>query len=165
MRIFEYNRDLAVDYALKWALNRNTKYYNFDKLGGDCTNFISQCVFNGCKIMNPYPVLGWYYNTVNSRTPAWTGVEFLYNFLTANLKGVGDTSGPFGKTIEKSKLETGDIIQLSFDGVKFTHSLIVTGFNNGVPLICTHTNDALNKKLTDYRYKNIRFIKILGFRK
>lgn len=35
-----YDRISAVSYAKKWALSRNPKYYNFDTVGGDCTNFI-----------------------------------------------------------------------------------------------------------------------------
>jgi hypothetical protein len=30
MKNYEYNRRLSVDYAIKWALYRNPKYYNFD---------------------------------------------------------------------------------------------------------------------------------------
>ncbi|MBQ3571404.1 MAG: amidase domain-containing protein, partial [Clostridia bacterium] len=47
MRVFDYNRQNAVEYAKKWALKRNPKYYNFDNIGGDCTSFASQCLFAG----------------------------------------------------------------------------------------------------------------------
>lgn len=33
-----YNREKAVEYAQKWALSRNPQFYDFDSLGGDCTN-------------------------------------------------------------------------------------------------------------------------------
>jgi len=36
--VLPYNRVKAVEYAHKWAFGRNPKYFNFDKLGGDCTN-------------------------------------------------------------------------------------------------------------------------------
>jgi len=78
-----YNRDLAVQYALRWALNRNPNYYNYDKIGGDCTNFISQCLFAGTGQMN-YSNNPWYYIDANRKSPSWTGVEFLYNFLINN---------------------------------------------------------------------------------
>ena len=42
----------TIKYAKKWALSRNPKYYDFDSIGGDCTNFISQCIYAGAKIMN-----------------------------------------------------------------------------------------------------------------
>ena len=47
MKIIDYNRRAAVAYARRWAFARNPKYYNFDKLGGDCTNFASQCIYGG----------------------------------------------------------------------------------------------------------------------
>ena len=75
MRIMEYNREAAVAYARRWAFSRNPAYYNFDALGGDCTNFASQCLFAGCGVMNYTPDLGWFYNSLNSRSAAWTGVE------------------------------------------------------------------------------------------
>ncbi len=52
MIVLNYDRKKAVEYAHKWALKRNPLYYNFDKLGGDCTNFISQCIYHSCNIMN-----------------------------------------------------------------------------------------------------------------
>ena len=36
----KYDRQKAIQYAEKWAFSRNPKYYNFDAVGGDCTNFI-----------------------------------------------------------------------------------------------------------------------------
>ena len=43
MSVTAYDRGKAVAYAHKWAFGRNPAYYNFDKIGGDCTNFTSQC--------------------------------------------------------------------------------------------------------------------------
>lgn len=34
----DYDRDKAVAYAHQWAFKRNPNYYNFDSIGGDCTN-------------------------------------------------------------------------------------------------------------------------------
>ncbi|HOA54831.1 MAG TPA: amidase domain-containing protein, partial [Clostridiales bacterium] len=56
-----YDRDKAVRYAHRWAYERNPAYYDFEKLGGDCTNFASQCIYAGSGIMNHTPVYGWYY--------------------------------------------------------------------------------------------------------
>ncbi len=46
MNTRKYEHELAVKYAKKWALSRNPKYYNFDPIGGDCTSFVSQCLFD-----------------------------------------------------------------------------------------------------------------------
>lgn len=47
MKIIDYDRDKSVAYAKKWAYGRNPKFYDFSNLGGDCTNFASQCIYAG----------------------------------------------------------------------------------------------------------------------
>ena len=95
-----YDRLAAVYYATKWALSRNPKYYNFDAVGGDCTSFISQCLYAGSKVMNYTPTKGWYYRSGYDKSPSWSGVEFLHNFLVYN-KGVG----PHGKEVSQGELQ------------------------------------------------------------
>ena len=160
MRITAYNREEAVYYAKLWAFSRNPKYYNFDKIGGDCTNFVSQCIFAGASVMNYTPVMGWYYNSVNDRTPSWAGVDFLYNFLTTN-KGYG----PFGKVAQFTDMEIGDVIQLGNLDNNFYHSLIVTSKKGQSLYVSTHTFDSLDRPLNSYYFEKIRHIKIEGVRK
>lgn len=50
MRILEYDRQAAFEYAKNWAFRRNPRYYNFEKIGGDCTNFASQCILRAQKL-------------------------------------------------------------------------------------------------------------------
>lgn len=69
MREVPYDRAAAVNYARRWALGRNPVYYNFENVGGDCTNFTSQSIYAGAKIMNFTPVMGWYYRSSYDRTP------------------------------------------------------------------------------------------------
>ena len=117
----EYNRANAVAYAKKWAYGRNPKYYDFSDLGGDCTNFASQCIYAGSGVMNYTPTYGWYYISVNNRAPAWTGVDELYRFLTTN-RG----AGPRAILTDLSQIQNGDIIQLQFtDKERFDHSPVV----------------------------------------
>ena len=106
-----YDRNSGINYAKKWALARNPKYYNFDPVGGDCTSFVSQCLFFGSQKMNYNHENGWYYNNGYDKSPSWSGVEFLYKFLTKN-KGYG----PRGKEVSQNEIEAGDIAQLSFSG-------------------------------------------------
>ena len=75
MREIIYNRAAAVAYARRWAMDRNPAYYDFSNLGGDCTNFASQCIYAGARVMNYTKVLGWYYRTTGDRTASWSGVE------------------------------------------------------------------------------------------
>lgn len=148
-----YNREEALKYANKWALSRNPDYYNFDGIGGDCTNFISQCLFAGAKVMNFTPDTGWYYKGLNDRAAAWSSVEYLYKFLVEN-KGVG----PRGRVVSKDGIIPGDIIQLE-NGGRHYHSLFIMR-TNPVILVSAHTFDALNRPLLSYNYNSARFIHI-----
>lgn len=158
MRIEKYNRQKVVKYASKWAYKRNPDYYNFDLIGGDCTNFVSQCIYAGSEVMNYNKTYGWYYNNANDKSPSWTGVEFLHNFLVNN-QGVG----PIGEISDK--VEIGDVVQLSFDGVTFTHSLIIVAIEEGKIFIASHTFDSYGREINSYLYKRIRFIHIKGVQK
>lgn len=156
----KYDRNRSLEYAKKWAYSRNPQYYNYDKIGGDCTNFASQCLFAGSKRMN-YEKNGWYYKDANNKSPSWTGVEYFYNFLINN-----KTVGPYGSTVNVQKLEECDFIQLSFDGVKFSHTLVVIKKQNITDeiLVATHTFDSYGRTLKSYKYQKIRYIHIEGVR-
>ena len=73
--IIPYDRKAAVRYAHQWAFSRNPAFYDYEELGGDCTNFASQCLYAGTGVMNFTPTFGWYYIDANQKAPAWTGVE------------------------------------------------------------------------------------------
>lgn len=156
MHFIEYNRQAAVDYALKWALSRNPNYYDFDGAGGDCTNFASQCVYAGCKVMNYEKDIGWYYNSVNDRAAAWSGVEYLRKFLLNN-----NSVGPFASSVSLSHLQLGDLIQLN-NGFEYYHTLVVTGFSSGTPLVCAHTDDSYMRSLDTYYYNFASALHIIG---
>lgn len=158
MRIFAYNRLAAVSYARRWALERNPMYYDFDEIGGDCTNFASQCIYAGARVMNYEPTYGWYYISPDDRSPSWTGVEFLYSFLVNN-----NSFGPFGRPVGQNQVQIGDIIQLGRADGTFYHSLVVSATFPRI-LVCAHSDDYLNRPLSSYTYDNIRFIHIDGVR-
>lgn len=162
-KILPYNANTAIAYARKWSLFRNPMYLDFTQLGGDCTNFISQCLFAGSHIMNFTPITGWYYKNGDDRSASWTGVKFLHKFLTTN-KG----PGPFGKEVGMDKIVPGDVIQFGDEVKGFHHSLLVL---ETVPnptyddiLIATHSYDAINRPLSSYQFTQIRFIHIEGVR-
>lgn len=157
----EYNRRKVVEYAKKWAYSRNPNYYNFDPVGGDCTSFVSQCIYAGSGVMNYNKQNGWYYINGNNKSPSWSGVNFLYNFLIQN-NGVG----PHGVKIEQKGVKIGDIVQLSFDGIRFVHSVVIVGIENVDDIskifIAAHTNDTYNRSLITYGASKVRFTHITG---
>ena len=160
--IIPYNRRAAVRYAHRWASSRNPNYYDYEKLGGDCTNFASQCLYAGTKVMNFTPTYGWYYLDANNKSPSWTGVPYFYNFITREEK----TPGPFGLESTLDNLEPGDFVQLRFNGEVFGHTPIIVAM--GTPptlentLVAAHSYGGDWRPLGTYFFQEIRFLHILG---
>lgn len=158
MRELPYDRAAAVAYARRWALGRNPAYYDFQVLGGDCTNFASQCIYAGAGIMNYTPVTGWFYRSASDRTASWTGVEYLYDFLVNNR-----SVGPYARVVSRAEAQPGDIVQLGTRGGTFYHSPVITAVAPRL-LVAAHTYDALDRPLTSYAYDTARFLHIEGVR-
>lgn len=158
-----YRRKEAVSYAKQWAFGRNPRYLDFSDLGGDCTNFASQCIYAGSGVMNHTPTFGWYYNSAGDRAPAWTGVEALYRFLTGNRK-----EGPFAQEAPLSEAEPGDIIQLAIHHEWYHHSPVILEVRRPAPdgiLVAAHSYDCLMRPLSDYEYRKLRLLHIGGVRR
>lgn len=158
MRDISYDRNAAVAYARKWAYERNPAYYNFEKIGGDCTNFASQSIYAGSRIMNYTPIKGWYYRSSSDRSASWTGVNYLYNFLISN-KSVG----PYAHVATQDEVMPGDIVQLGTRDGHFYHSPVITAVTPTI-LVAAHTFDALDRPLSSYIYDVARFLHIDGVR-
>ena len=163
MPILPYDRDAAVTYAHTWAYRRNPAFYDFSPIGGDCTNFASQCIYAGAGIMNFTQTYGWYYRSANDRTPSWTGVQYLYDFLTQNLG-----PGPFATEVSLSGLEPGDVVQLAIDqDIRYQHTPVVIRVDSptltGI-LVAAHSNDVDFRPLSTYQIRKLRCLHIDGVR-
>ncbi len=158
MTIHPYDRAAAVAYARRWALSRNPAYYDFERIGGDCTNFASQCLYAGAGVMNPTPTMGWYYYSVNRRAPAWSGVEQLHRFLTNNR-----SVGPFAREVTREQAAVGDIVQLAKGG-DYYHSPVIVAVGPTI-LVAAHSYDALDRPLDSYTFDTARFLHIEGVRR
>ena len=154
-----YERENAVLYAAKYAFSQNSLFGNFRGIGGNCTNFVSQCVYAGCCKMNYTKTFGWYYVSLDDRAPAWTGVDFFYNFITSN-----GGEGPYGREVTPDEVEIGDVIQLARNNDGYYHTLIVVGFDSEEILVAAQTDDAYNRPLSTYSYDYLRYLKIDGVR-
>ncbi len=162
-----YDRQRAVEYAKKWALSRNPLFADFTGIGGNCTNFVSQCIFAGCGIMNYTPTFGWYYRSPSDRAPAWTGVRELFSFLTGAPEFVAANggTGPFAADAREARqIELGDVIQLANENGVFYHSLLISGFTDGDILVCAQSDDALDRPLSTYNYASLRILHVGGAR-
>ncbi|MEF9991070.1 MAG: amidase domain-containing protein [Romboutsia sp.] len=165
----EYNRYSAVLYAQSWALSHNPNYKNYEEWGGDCTNFISQCVHAG-KI--PFDEDGneeskkWYWYDDRHRTPSWTSAELFYQYIINNNNEKTNNFGIYAREASYNELELGDIVQLLYSGRAY-HTMIITKvLLNGDYLIdyleCQHTYNLLDYPLS-MKEGEKRYIKILGY--
>jgi hypothetical protein len=155
----EYLRENAVLYARKYAFVRNPLFATFEGIGGNCTNFVSQCILAGSCVMNFTPIYGWYFLSLRRRSPSWSGVELFYDFITTNLD-----VGPFGKEVDVSLTQIGDVVQLADEEGRFYHSLLITGITENDLLLTAHTNDAEDRPLSSYNYASLRILHIEGAR-
>ncbi len=159
-----YDRAAAVAYAHRWAYGRNPRYYDFENIGGDCTNFASQVLFAGSGIQNHTPQTGWYYHTSADRAPAWTGVKFLAEFLLQN-RGVG----PFAAAEPLDRADPGDLIRLQTAGhASFHHMPVVVAVGSPPTveniLVAAHSADCDNRPLSAWPIRRAELLHILGVR-
>jgi len=175
--IKKFNRDKMKSYAKKHYDNPSINFYDFTTIGGDCTNFVSQIMKAGGA---PFDNLGkekWYYHSLQSRTPSWTSVEALYNYLMNNKEG-----GIIAEESTIEELDIGDIIQLDTNSDNiFNHSVVIVEkiintseienleeikeFIDGGPLIliAARTYNSYNRPLLTYP-GNKRYIRLVGYR-
>lgn len=158
-----YNRTKAAEYAdnycgVTWATGKeknkyNTKYKNFTGIGGNCTNFVSQCL--GDKEGGGLKHDGSWYCVYKNFTGAevsasWCNADAFKNYILYSGKGKLVKKGDFKNILQPttdspngvlSKLQVGDVIAYAL-GNDVDHTAIITAFDShGYPLINSHTVD------------------------
>lgn len=157
-----YNRARAVEYAKTWALSRNPLFYDFTGIGGNCTNFVSQALLAGSCTMNYTPNVGWYYISPEDRAPAWSSVEFFYDFLTQKFATENGGIGPFATEVPRERVELGDVVQYANADGDWYHTVIITGMDGDELLVSAQSNDALDRPISTYNFATARFLHIEG---
>ncbi len=171
-----YDRQKAADYANEWVsadkIVRNPDYSAYDDYGGNCNNYISQCLYAAGVPMDYAGGSQWKYysdevnenNVAAGRTPSWTSVDGFYDYCADNAGG-----GLVALTdCQLYAAEVGDIIQISAYG-GWDHSVIITKViydENGNPvdfLVNSNTSDKGAYPLSAYEAKQLRLIKIFGW--
>lgn len=125
-----YDREAAVAYARQWAADRNEQWADYSMNGGNCQNFVSQCLYAGgipMDIQGDY-VWKWYGDTPDSsaratgRSASWSGVneflEYVQNNTGSGMVAVADAPYDSG--------EVGDVLLLGFNEENFYHAVIIT---------------------------------------
>ena len=161
-----YNRMRAVEYARRWALGRNPLFIDFTGIGGNCTNFVSQCLLAGGCVMNYTPDYGWYYISAEDRAPAWSSVEYFFDFLTETPQFLSQNGGegPFGRVVERPLVEVGDVIQYANASGDWYHTVIISSVTPEEIYVCAQSDDALDRPLSSYRFADLRYLHVDGIR-
>lgn len=170
----KYNHKAAVDYALRYALKPNPLYRYFISHGdggGDCSNFISQCLHAGSAPMKYSTKYPWWYNnkgSINTNIHVWSISWSVAHSLFWFLKSSGLTYSSGLRAIEMPNLEAlslGDIIQYEDSTKKIYHSAIITAYTYyrgaKLPLISQHTYNAVNISHIKPSATKMHFMKIL----
>ena len=112
--------------------------------------------------MNYTPNVGWYYISPEDRAPAWSSVEFFYDFLTQKFTEQNGGIGPFATEVPRTMAEIGDVVQYANDTGDWYHTVIITGRNGDEILVSAHSNDALDRPISSYNFAQARFLHIEG---
>ena len=143
---YSYNVSNAIAYADKYCINYNGSYNSYKGRGGDCANFVSQCLYAGGFKQDSV----WYRHSV-----AWINVmkqiahfKAYGTFLNAN----------------NSNLIKGNPIYFDWngDGV-YDHATICVGRNsNGVAILDSHTKDLYHATWNNWSFRKAGTIQLRG---
>lgn len=109
----------------------NPAYNNFNGVGGDCTNFASQCLYAGGLPMTDE----WYYKSASNYSSTWTFSRYHFQYMSGIGKAVWNPSA--------SDIYMGSpVYYRSAGGQNISHTTICVGTNSaGTPVVNSHNKD------------------------
>lgn len=120
-----YSRYSARGYAYRYVYSPNPAYVNFESMGGNCTNFTSQCLAAGGIVFDLTGNYRWYYHNSNNRAPAWTHANYFGEYYRNNF-GSSNTKGLRAFPSDFSSMRLGDLVQLVDNSGTAYHTMIIT---------------------------------------
>ena len=148
-KVIQYARRDAVQYARQWALSRNRAYNDFTKGGGDCMNFVSQCLYAGGL---PFKNNGFEWHGLRGGSSfSWRGVDSFLKQLK-NYQQFGSPRLEFSCEKTPESLKAGDLVFTVAEGVPGdiernpSHVVILSHdyADKGQLVVCGHTVDQLD---------------------
>jgi len=119
-----YDGNAAQSYAYKYVLSPNSSYVNFESMGGNCTNFTSQCLKAGGISFDKIGTYQWYYYSSTDRAPAWTSANYFRTYYKNNI-GSSSIKGLKAATSDFASMRLGDLVQLVSSGTA-SHSMFIS---------------------------------------
>ncbi len=134
----KYDRQAVYNYAQTWWDGRNPTYIDYSDMGGDCANFVSQCIIAGGVDLH------------DGTNGAGAGVDSrgtmpFCDYLDINLKKYQDTSVTYvveGSAYVPDEVTVGDVVHFGVDGGdRYKHAMIVVVDRGTDVGLAGHTND------------------------
>ena len=143
-RTYNYNVANAIAYADKYCINYNSSYNSYKGRGGDCANFVSQCLYNGGFLQDST----WYKHSV-----AWINVMK----QIAHFKQYGSFM-----SANNGNLLAGNPIYFDWNGDStYDHATICVGRNNsGTPILDSHTKDLYHAAWNNWSFSKAATIQL-----
>jgi hypothetical protein len=154
---------MATSYSYSDAVSYANKYYkdypDWNSAGGDCANFISQCLYAGGKKMKGTPgtkeaadnFANWFSKgasqNVKKVSSTWRGADAFRNYWQTNASSykkftsVNSNSYSYGFT--------GDAVSLPNDNGRAYHTMIIVGYSNPDVTVAAHTGSTNSAKLSE----------------
>ncbi len=194
---FPYDTNRGIEYARKFSIysqipdDEKLFYYAYN--GGDCTNFISQCVWAAYGGYIKEDIKGTKKNISKKRrmvytgnlknswygtlpegggTPYWENVNNFFNYVTSP-KEIGPKGTVYGSgkqaDFNLNHVAPGDVIQFWPEGKeKWYHSVFVTGIysndNTSHIFVCQHSMDVKDRPLIELLNWNTNKGRIRGIK-
>lgn len=167
-----YDRQGAVDYARRWVGTRSGDWPDYSRNGGNCQNFVSQCLLAGGVPMDTQgpAVWKWYGGTpdnlprMTGRSASWSSVRDFLDYAQEN-SGCGLAASV---DVPYYSGSPGDVIHLG-TGDRWRHTVLISQVlagEDGEPvdyLICSNTADLLDFPVGAYCYTRQMLIRIDGW--
>ena len=157
-----FQESQAVDDSSGRSRLPNPDYHYFQiygNIGGDCTNFVSQCLFAGGIEQVIDSVAPWWYKDKNNWAIAWINAHSLYWCL--KIRDRQKLTGPRGSEVDSvDELELGDLIFYENINGGIDHVGIITGFRYGLPTITQHSPELVNISYLKTNKSKMYFMKI-----
>ncbi len=160
-----YDRTAALAYAGQYAMSRNANWADFSYSGGNCQNYVSQCLLAGGIPVDPYGDAVWTYGDGSrERSGSWASVTQFLQYASGNTGFglVSQVGAPYYTG------EPGDLIQMGTEEgwhhVVIIGDLVTDEAGNTVDyLIHSNTNDMKNYPASLYGYPVFALTRIAGW--
>lgn len=159
----DYDRDAAYAYMMTYAEKRNSDWYVYDDLGGNCQNFGSQVLYAGGIPMDEEGDARWFWRSNEDQDYSWINVDLFIAYAADN-EGYGLVAETEPNYYDA---QVGDILILGDN--RYRHTTEICGLitdEEGATLdylLCSNTSNYRNFPASAYYYTLHWPVRIFGW--